>query len=140
MYTENEYHTTPAPAPAVPVRERRPPAPLDPPAGEPRVYEVHRAAKAIKVDGKLDDKAWKKAEWTEDFVDIEGPIKPNPRFKTHAKLLWDDQYLYIAAELEEPDVKASITQHDAVIFHDNDFEVFIKPLANEEEKSINTKS
>ena len=43
-------------------------------------------------------------------------------------MLWDDQYLYIAAELQEPDEKATLTKHDSVIFHDNDFEVFIKPL------------
>ena len=47
-------------------------------------------------------------------------------------MLWDDQYLYIAAELEEPDVKATLTQHDSVIFHDNDFEVFLKPLPDTE--------
>jgi hypothetical protein len=29
--------------------------------------------------------------------------------------------------LEEPDVWATLTQHDAVIFNDNDFEVFIDP-------------
>ncbi len=108
------------------------PTPLAPPAGEPKVYEAHRAAKAIVVDGKLDDKAWKKAAWTDDFVDIEGDIKPKPRFRTRAKMLWDDQYLYIAAELEEPEVKATLTKHDSVIFHDNDFEVFLKPLPKEE--------
>ena len=48
-------------------------------------------------------------------------------------MLWDDQYLYIGAELEEPDVKATLTAHDSVIFHDNDFEVFIKPLPDTEE-------
>ena len=69
-----------------------------------------------------------KAKWTTDFVDIEGSAKPKPRFRTRAKMLWDDQYLYIAAELEEPDVKATLTEHDSVIFHDSDFEVFVKPL------------
>jgi hypothetical protein len=43
-------------------------------------------------------------------------------------MLWDDQYLYIAAEIDEPDVKATLTRHDSVIFKDNDFEVFLKPL------------
>jgi hypothetical protein len=109
-----------------------PAAALPPPAGEPRIYEVHRAAKAIDIDGKLDEKAWKQTAWTESFVDIEGSTKPLPRFRTRAKMLWDDQYLYIAAELEEPDVKASLTKHDSVIFHDNDFEVFLKPLPKEE--------
>ena len=42
-------------------------------------------------------------------------------------MLWDKNYLYIAAELEEPHVSATVTQHDAVIFQDNDFEVFINP-------------
>jgi hypothetical protein len=42
-------------------------------------------------------------------------------------MLWDDQYLYVGAELEEPDVRATLTKHDSVIFHDNDFEVFLKP-------------
>ncbi len=42
-------------------------------------------------------------------------------------MLWDDDALYIAAELEEPHVWATLTEHDSVIFHDNDFEVFIDP-------------
>ena len=42
-------------------------------------------------------------------------------------MLWDDHYLYIGAELEEPDLQASLTEHDSVIFHDNDFEVFVDP-------------
>ena len=80
------------------------------------------------IDGKLDDAVWRKAKWTSDFVDIEGASRPTPRFRTRVKMLWDRQYLYIAAELEEPDVKATLTEHDSVIFHDNDFEVFLKPL------------
>jgi hypothetical protein len=47
-------------------------------------------------------------------------------------MLWDDNYLYIAAELEEPNVTATLTEHDSVIFHDNDFEVFVKPLPKTE--------
>ena len=42
-------------------------------------------------------------------------------------MLWDDEYFYIAAELEEPHVWATLTAHDSVIFHDNDFEVFLEP-------------
>jgi hypothetical protein len=98
----------------------------------PKSYDCFHIATPIKIDGKLDDPAWKKAAWTTDFVDIEGAAKPQPRFRTRVKMLWDDQYLYIAAELEEPDVKATLTQHDSVIFHDNDFEVFIKPLPDTE--------
>jgi hypothetical protein len=81
----------------------------------------------VTVDGKLDEAAWKAVPWTEDFVDIEGSRRPKPRFRTRAKMLWDDKYFYIGAELEEPHVWATLTRHDSVIFQDNDFEVFIDP-------------
>jgi hypothetical protein len=93
----------------------------------PRGYVCHRAEKPVTIDGKLDDAAWAAAPWTDDFVDIEGDAKPKPTLRTRAKMLWDDEYLYIAADLEEPHVWATLTKHDAVIFADPDFEVFIDP-------------
>jgi ketosteroid isomerase-like protein len=93
----------------------------------PRGYVCYCAAKPPAIDGRLDDAAWKDAPWTEDFVDIEGDRRPKPRFRTRAKLLWDDQYFYIAAELEEPHVWGTLTKHDSIIFNDNDFELFIDP-------------
>ncbi|HEY3973687.1 MAG TPA: carbohydrate-binding family 9-like protein [Candidatus Sulfotelmatobacter sp.] len=108
------------------------------PAPAPLSYDCYRTKTPIRIDGKLDDAAWKKAKWTSNFVDIEDAKKPGdaqkptPRFRTRAKMLWDDHYLYIAAELEEPNVTATLTKHDSVIFKDNDFEVFIKPLPETE--------
>src|SRR4051812_31950852 len=61
-----------------------------PPAG----YVATRATAPIVVDGRLDDRAWADAPWTEDFVDIEGDRKPKPRFRTRAKMSWDDDYFY----------------------------------------------
>lgn len=93
----------------------------------PREYVVHRAAAAPTVDGSLDDAAWRDAPWTDPFVDIVGGDRPAPRLLTHAKLLWDDGYLYIGAELEEPDVWATLRQADDTVWHDDDFEVFLDP-------------
>ena len=93
----------------------------------PQGYVCHRAAVPVKIDGHLDEADWQAVPWTKDFQDIEGDSKPKPRFRTRAKMLWDDTCFYIAAELEEPHVWATITNHDAVIFNDNDFEVFIDP-------------
>ncbi len=93
----------------------------------PRHYVVYRAASTINIDGRLDDAAWASAEWTETFTDIEGDRRPPPRFKTRAKMLWDDVSFYVAAEMEEPDVWGTLTERDSVIFRDNDFEVFIDP-------------
>jgi Carbohydrate family 9 binding domain-like len=99
-------------------------------AQTPRQYTCHRATSPIHIDGRLDDSAWHNADWTDDFVDIQGAGHPQPRFRTRVKMLWDDRYFYVAAELEEPHVWATLTGHDAVIFHDNDFEVFLDPSGN----------
>jgi hypothetical protein len=94
----------------------------------PNGYVCFRASEPVTIDGKIDDAAWAAAPWTDDFVDIEGAAKPRPRFRTRVKMLWDDENLYIAAELEEPHVGALLTRHDSYIFHDdNDFEVFLDP-------------
>ena len=93
----------------------------------PKGYVAHRAGGAIEIDGKLGEKDWEAAPWTDLFVDIKGDRKPRPRFETRAKMLWDDAYFYVAATLKEPHVWATLTEHDSVIFHDNDFEVFIDP-------------
>ncbi len=93
----------------------------------PKGYVAYRAAEPVTIDGKIDEKAWQAVPWTEAFVDIEGNRKPLPQYQTRAKMLWDDHYFYIAAQLEEPHVWGSLTKHDAVIFQDNDFEVFIDP-------------
>jgi hypothetical protein len=97
------------------------------PPGGPLGYVAARARTPPTIDGKLDDPTWQAAPWTSDFVDIEGPRKPAPRFRTRAKMLWDDEHFYIAAQLDEPHIWATLTRHDAVIFHDNDFEVFLDP-------------
>ena len=94
---------------------------------DPRGYVCYRTTSPVNADGILDEKSWGDVPWTDYFVDIEGSSKPVPRFKTHAKLLWDDSNLYIAAELEEPHVWAKLRQRDTVVFFDNDFEVFIDP-------------
>ena len=92
-----------------------------------RSYLCHKVSQPFELNGRLDKSPWTQAEWTEDFVDIEGDVKPKPRFRTRAKMLWDNEYLYIGAELEEPDVWANLTVRDSVIFQDNDFEIFIDP-------------
>lgn len=98
-----------------------------PPEPQPRGYVCYRASSPVTPDGILDEQAWGAVPWTDNFVDIEGLTKPAARFKTHAKMLWDDKNFYIAAELEEPDVWATLRQRDTVIFFDNDFETFIDP-------------
>jgi hypothetical protein len=93
----------------------------------PRRTVCYRTASPLKIDGRLDEAAWTAAAWSEPFVDIEGRIRPAPRLGTRVKMLWDDEFFYVAADMEEPDVWATLTERDSVIYHDNDFEVFIDP-------------
>ena len=115
---------------AVTVSAAPPPTPSNAP---PLGYVCPRASAPLQIDGRLDEAAWSTAPWTSDFVDIEGDARPRPPLRTRAKMLWDDDYFYVAAEMVEPHLWGTLTKHDAVIFHDHDFEVFIDPNGDNHE-------
>ncbi|HEX3021707.1 MAG TPA: carbohydrate-binding family 9-like protein [Lachnospiraceae bacterium] len=94
---------------------------------KPPVYQCKRATKPFVLDGNIDKEFWEEAEFTEDFVDIEGEQKARPRYLTRAKMLWDDEYFYFGAVLEGDEIWATQKERDSVIFLDNDFEIFIDP-------------
>jgi hypothetical protein len=98
----------------------------------PKSYVCHKISHPIQIDGQGSDPAWAQAPWTDYFVDIQGNKKPLPRFATRAKMLWDEQYLYVYAQLQEPHVWATLTKKNSIIFRDNDFEVFIDPESSGE--------
>ncbi len=93
----------------------------------PAQYVCYQTSQPLVLDGKLTEQDWQKAAWTSLFVDIEGDKKPKPPLATKAKMLWDNQYLYIAAELEEPNIWAYQGKKDQIVYLENDFEVFIDP-------------
>jgi hypothetical protein len=90
-------------------------------------YRAHKINTKLIIDGLAKEEVWSQAEWTDNFIDIEGSEKPRPYYQTKVKMLWDTEYLYFYAELEEPAIWANLTERDAVIFYDNDFEIFIDP-------------
>ena len=91
----------------------------------PRTYIIPRSYQYIKIDGREDDPSWEKATFTEDFIDIEGQNIPNQ--KTRLKMLWDEEFLYIYAHLEEKHIWGTLMNRDTIIFYNNDFEVFVSP-------------
>lgn len=93
----------------------------------PLGYSCPRANGEIIVDGVPDEPGWSAAAWTSPFVDIEGDRQPKPDFETRAKMVWDDEYFYVAARLVEPHLWATLMKRDSVIYYDNDFEVFFDP-------------
>ncbi|OQR99343.1 hypothetical protein ACHHYP_06931 [Achlya hypogyna] len=90
---------------------------------------VRRAGSGrMELDGRLDKAEWAAAPWTDAFVDIEGAArKPSPPMLTRAKMMWDDAYLYVGAVMEEPKVWGTLVEKNSVMYHENDFEIFIDP-------------
>lgn len=94
---------------------------------DPRTYDAPRTTVPPLIDGLLDDAAWRAAPWTDPFVDIRGEGWPPPAWTTRARIAWDDSSLYIAAELEESHLWATLADRDAILYREHDFEVFIDP-------------
>ncbi|TDN95039.1 carbohydrate binding protein with CBM9 domain [Salegentibacter sp. 24] len=92
---------------------------------EPRTYVAYKTSEKILIDGKAGETTWKKAPESQNFIDIEG--EKTPRYRTNMKMLWDENYLYFYAKMEEPHIWATLKKRDTVIFYNNDFEIFIDP-------------
>lgn len=91
-------------------------------------YVATKISKPIKLDGKLDDPAWKAAPSTGLFVDT---MNGNPgAVQTEAKLLWDNQNLYIGFENVDSDVWAQLTERDAKLWTQEAVEVMIDADGN----------
>jgi hypothetical protein len=108
--------------PAHPGGERGQEAPLPPAV---RSAECRRAAGPIRIDGDLSDPAWARAEVLKDFSVYW--LKRKARTATRARLLWDDRYLYFAAEMEDSDLYADVKEHNGMTWTNDVFELFFKP-------------
>lgn len=96
-------------------------------AHAPKGYVCIRTTSSVQIDGLLNEPVWQETSWSDPFVDIQGEGLPEPRFKTMVAMTWDDNFFYVAARMEEPHIWATYDQRDRVIYHENDFEVFIDP-------------
>jgi len=94
---------------------------------KPKGYVSRKITHNIEINGDLDKKEWSIAEWTEPFVDIEGKDIKTPRFETRMKMMHNDEFFYVCAHMKEPHLVATLKEKNSVIYHDNDFEVFIDP-------------
>lgn len=83
-----------------------------------------RTTGPITIDGRADEPDWQAAIPLSPLRDIEGGAIDD---ETRIRLLWDDHYLYVHAEMPEPHLRATLTEHDSVIYRDPDFEIFIDP-------------
>jgi hypothetical protein len=96
-------------------------------SGKP-LYICHRTPIPIQVDGKLDDPAWKAASPI-DLCRTQDGTKP--RFATTARMLWDEDYLYIGYACEDQEIWATMSERDAHLWEEEVVEIFINPNGDE---------
>lgn len=89
----------------------------------PATYECLRTPLPIQADGDLNKTVWQKAPLSPRFVDL---VTGHPAFfDTRMAALWDDESFYLALWVEEPNVRATMTERDSFLWLENDVEVFI---------------
>lgn len=91
----------------------------------PRHYVARRATSRIKIDGRLDEAAWKNAR---TFGRFEFPWwKEGRKEQTAARMLWDDEFLYVAYDCRDEHVSATRTERDSQVYRDDCVELFTAP-------------
>ena len=97
-------------------------------ANPPTAFECRWTETPIKITGKGTDPAWKHAQAIDHFYLPWLGDKARPaKTKTKAKLLWDREFLYFFADMEDTDLYADIKEHDGMLWNNDVFELFFKP-------------
>ena len=123
-----------------------PPAPSPtpaPPAAKPYPVTIARATGPIVVDGDISDPAWKDAAPLEKWWETNPGDNVEPKVRNVGRVAYDDKYLYVALEFDDPDPKKirapyadrdnvdSTTDYGGIILDaDNDRKTAILFLAN----------
>ncbi len=86
-------------------------------------YTCYRTSHKFAIDGRLDRPAWREAPKSPRFVDL---VTGAPGFlETRMASLWDDENLYVAFWVSEPNVQARLAKRDSLVWTENDVEIFV---------------
>jgi hypothetical protein len=89
--------------------------------------QIMRASGPIAIDGKADDPAWQQAERIE-FIFPWSKIEKGERSQgTVARMLWDDDNLYIVYVCDDPYLDSEVTEHDGPVYQEDAVEIFVTP-------------
>jgi hypothetical protein len=88
-------------------------------------YEIRRASSSVQIDAKLDEPAWREAPAVGDFHFVRPPS--GEKETTTAKLLWDDESLYVSWQSEDRHISAYVTERHGPVSNDDCVEIFISP-------------
>ena len=86
-----------------------PAAAQSPSAGEPAAQDkagkelhalrIYATSSPIRIDGRIDDEAWMRADIVSDFQQEEPDNMMPPTESTSVRVAYDDRYLYVAIEM-----------------------------------------
>jgi len=98
--------------------------------------KVKRATGKIYIDGNLTEKDWKNTKPVGEFY-----IFPTHNYEkkdiTEAKILWDDENIYIAFKAYDKHIEATRTQRLTDVYNDDCIEFFVSPFKNNVKVYIN---
>ena len=87
--------------------------------------DIYRAPSRVVIDGKLDEPAWQKAPPAGEFHF--NWWQQGEKERTVARLLWDDQYLYVSYFCHDRHISAYITERHGAVSNDDCVEIFLSP-------------
>jgi len=96
--------------------------------GERKSFEISRASTAPLIDGRLDDEVWRNAAIVDDFEQTSPADGATPSETTIVRVIYDDEYLYIAADLRDssPDkIRAKQMIQGKLFYSDDRFYVML---------------
>lgn len=80
---------------------------------------------SLSIDGRLDENAWKNASATAPFVNTlqGGSCLP----QTRSRWLWNEDFLFVAFEVEDPFLKSSFQKRDDHLWEQDAVELLLDP-------------
>ncbi len=98
--------------------------------------KIKRAKEKIYIDGNLTERDWKEVTPVGKFF-----VFPTHNFekkdRTEAKMLWDDENIYIAFKSYDKHIEATRTQRLTDVYNDDCVEFFVSPFKNKTKVYIN---
>jgi len=88
------------------------------------VYRIKRLNGSITVDGRLEEPAWQDAEPINLALTDDGG---KPLQETTARMLWDDEKLYVGFRCKDNDIWGTMAERDDPICKEEVVEVFFSP-------------
>jgi hypothetical protein len=93
-------------------------------AQQARVYEVARVTTPIKIDGRLNERAWTEAALVGDFLNNRDGS--SSKLTTEARVLYDDNFVYFAFRIVDKNIWATMRQRDQHLWLEEVAEVFLQ--------------